>query len=97
MLGRVANRAYRMTRMTKKIGYEKLKDKTWSCSLSRPLSNKNTPLNYQMQNFESEMQVKDFKRTNTNVTILNPNKSMHGKTLVKMVHKSGHEKWSAVN
>ncbi len=30
---------------------------------------------------------KDFKRTNTNVTILNPNKSMHGKTLVKMVHK----------
>jgi hypothetical protein len=37
---------------------------------------------------------KDFKRTNTNVTILNPNKSMHGKMLVKMVHKnkSGHKK-----
>ena len=46
--GRVDDRAYWMTRMTK-IGYEKLKDKTWSCSLSRPLSNKNTPLNYQMQ------------------------------------------------
>ncbi len=37
--------------------------------------------------FKSEMQVKIFKRTNTNVTILNPNKSLHGKTLVKMVHK----------
>jgi hypothetical protein len=30
---------------------------------------------------------KDLKRTNTNVTILNPNKSMHGKILVKMIHK----------
>ena len=34
--------------------------------------------------FKSEMQVKDFKKNN--VTI-NPNKSLHGKTLVKMVHK----------
>jgi hypothetical protein len=32
-----------------KTGYEKLKDKTWSCSLLWPLSSKNTPLNYQMQ------------------------------------------------
>ena len=44
-----------------------------------------------MQKLKSEMQVKDFKK-NINVTIFNPNKSMHGKTLVKMVHKSGHEK-----
>ena len=34
--------------------------------------------------FKSEMQVKDFKRTNMNVTILNPNKSM--------VHKIGTQK-----
>jgi len=33
--------------------------------------------------FKSKMQVKDFKRTNTNV--INPNKSMHIK--FKMVHK----------
>jgi len=32
------------------------------------------------------MQVKDFKK-NINVTIFNPNKSLHGKILVKMVHK----------
>ena len=32
------------------------------------------------------MQVKDFKK-NINVTIYDPDKSMHGKTLVKMVHK----------
>jgi hypothetical protein len=38
------------------------------------------------------MQVKDVKK-NINVTIFNPNKSMHDKILVKMVHKikSGHE------
>jgi hypothetical protein len=36
--------------------------------------------------FKSEMQVKNFKRTNTNA--INPNKSMHGKMLVKMVHKN---------
>jgi hypothetical protein len=57
----------------------------------KTMSIKKIPLNYQMQNFKSEMQVKDFKRTNTNVTILNPNKSMHGKILVKMVQKLGHE------
>ncbi len=34
--------------------------------------------------FESEMQVKDFKRTNMNVTILNPNKSMHIKISVNV-------------
>ncbi len=58
-----------------------------------------------MQKFKSKMQVKDFKKNtnvqskqvkdfkkNMNVTIFNPNKSLHGKTLVKMVHKSGHEK-----
>ena len=39
-----------------------------------------------MQKFKIEMQVKDFKKNN--VTIFNPNKSMHGKTLVKMVHKN---------
>jgi hypothetical protein len=33
------------------------------------------------------MQVKDFKK-NINVTIYDPDKSMHGKTLVKMVHKN---------
>ena len=43
-------------------------------------------LNYQMQNFKSKMQVKDLKK-NINVTIFNPNKSLHGKILVKMVHK----------
>jgi hypothetical protein len=32
------------------------------------------------------MQVKDLKK-NINVTIFNPNKSLHGKILVKMVHK----------
>ena len=37
--------------------------------------------------FKSEMQVKDFKK-NINVTIFNPNKSLHGKILVKMVHKN---------
>jgi len=31
MLGRVADRAYRMTRMTKNW-YEKLKEITWCCS-----------------------------------------------------------------
>ena len=38
------------------------------------------------------IQCKDFKKNN--VTIFNPNKSLHGKMLVKMVHKnkSGHEK-----
>ncbi len=49
------------------------------------------PLNYQNQSFESKMQVKDFKK-NINVTIFNPNKPMHGKTLVKMVHKIGTRK-----
>ncbi len=33
------------------------------------------------------MQVKDFKK-NINVTIYDPDKSMHGKTLVKMVYKN---------
>jgi len=63
-----------------------------------PLSIKKIPLNYQCKSFKSKMQVKDFKK-NINVTIFNPNKSLHGKMLVKMVHKnkSGHEKWSAVN
>jgi hypothetical protein len=37
------------------------------------------------------MQVKDFKK-NINVTIFNPNKSLHGKILVKMVHKIGTRK-----
>ncbi len=57
-----------------------------------PLTIKKIPLNYQMQTFKSEMHVKDFKK-NINVTIFNPNKSLHGKMLVKMVHKnkSGHE------
>ncbi len=43
--------------------------------------------------FRSKMQVKDFKK-NINVTVFNPNKSLHGKMLVKMVHKnkSGHQK-----
>jgi hypothetical protein len=35
---------------------------------------------------------KDLKRTNTNVTILNPNKSMHGKIVSQMVHKIGTRK-----
>jgi hypothetical protein len=45
-------------------GYEKLKEISQCCSwLKRnstllPLTIKNTPLNYQMQNFKSEMQVK---------------------------------------
>jgi hypothetical protein len=50
----------------------------------------NSPQLSNAKAFKSEMQVKDFKKNN--VTIFNPNKSMHGKTLVKMVHKSGHEK-----
>ena len=37
------------------------------------------------KSFKSEMQVKDFKKNN--VTIFNPNKSLHSKMLVKMVHK----------
>ena len=41
--------------------------------------------------FKSKMQVKDFKK-NINVTIFNPNKSLHGKILVKMVHKIGTRK-----
>ncbi len=97
--GRVDDRAYWVYDTNdKKNWYEKLKDKTWSCSLSRPLSNKNTPLNYQMQKFlkvkcKSKIlkrtmlrySIKDFKKNN--VTIFNPNKSLHGKILVKMVHK----------
>jgi hypothetical protein len=49
-----------------KFGYEKLKEITRCCSgLKRdstlwPLSMKKIPLNYQMQNFKSEMQVKDL-------------------------------------
>jgi hypothetical protein len=43
-----------------------------------PLSTKKIPLNYQVQKILKKMQVKEFKRTNTNVTILNPNKSLHG-------------------
>ncbi len=47
----------------------------------------NSPQLSNAKAFKSEMQVKDFKK-NINVTIFNPNKSMHGKTLVKMVHKN---------
>ena len=50
----------------------------------------NSPQLSNAKAFKSKMQVKDFKKNN--VTICNPNKSMHGKMLVKMVHKSGHEK-----
>ncbi len=61
--GRVVDRAYRMTQMTK-IGYEKLKDKTWSWSLLWPPSSKNTPLNYQMQKLlKVKCKSKILKRT----------------------------------
>jgi hypothetical protein len=46
----------------------------------------NSPQLSNAKAFKSEMQVKDFKKNN--VTIFNPNKSMHGKTLVKMIHKN---------
>jgi hypothetical protein len=39
----------------------------------------NSPQLSNAKAFKSEMQVKEFKRTNENVTILNPNKSMHSK------------------
>jgi hypothetical protein len=97
--GRVVDRAY---------WFYDTNDKKWVWKIERnnlvlqlavplqpqwPLSTKKIPLNYQMQNFKSKMQVKDFKK-NMNVTIFNPNKSLHGKMLVKMLHKnkSGHEK-----
>jgi len=92
MPGRVDDRAYRMTRMTK-IGYEKLKETTWCCSwlfrynLNDRCPPRKFPSIIKCKAFKSKMQVKEFKRTNTNVTILNPNKLLHGKILVKMVHK----------
>jgi hypothetical protein len=76
--------------------YEKLKEITRCCSwlfrynLSDRCPSRKFPSIINAKAFKSEMQVKDFKKNN--VTIFNPNKSMHGKTLVKMVHKSGHEK-----
>ena len=47
----------------------------------------NSPQLSNAKAFKSKMQVKDFKK-NINVTIYDPDKSMHGKTLVKMVHKN---------